>query len=312
MIVDLPDTSTAELNHRLVRIRDDGGAVALGRVLTLVVVTDDPATEPAIEAANQASQEHPCRILVVVRAGDRGPTRLDGQIRVGGDAGASDVIVLRPSGPLTAHPEALIMPLLLPDVPVVAWWAGPPPDAPAHEPIGLLAQRRITDVATTPAPVRALTGLITSHTPGDTDLAWARITGWRAVLAAALDQPPFEPVTSATVTGSRSSAGAALLAGWLASRLACPVEQVVGSGATDPDAGDNPGPTSVRLDRRSGPVELVRADASTGHLDQPGQPRRRVALPPRDLADCLAEELRRLDDDEVYDETLTRGLGLLG
>ncbi|MFV0525606.1 MAG: glucose-6-phosphate dehydrogenase assembly protein OpcA [Acidimicrobiales bacterium] len=303
MIVELPDTSTADLNQHLVRIRDDGGAVALGRVLTLVIVTDDGTVEAAIEAANLASQEHPCRILVAVPGTGRGPARLDGQVRVGGDAGASDVIVLRPSGPLAAHPDAVIVPLLLPDTPVVAWWSGRPPASPSEEPVGRLAHRRITDAAATPRPARTLAGLATGHAAGDTDLAWARITGWRAVLAAALDQPPFEPVVSATVTGAGSSAGSALMAAWLAVRLSCPVHRVTDGNAT--------GLVSVRLDRRSGPVELVRTDESVGHLDQAGQPRRRVALPRRDLAGCLAEELRRLDDDEVYHDTLTRGLGLV-
>ena len=37
----------------------------LGRVLTLVVVTDEANTEDPIEAANAASFEHPCRVIVV-------------------------------------------------------------------------------------------------------------------------------------------------------------------------------------------------------------------------------------------------------
>ena len=37
MIIDLPDTTTRDLNKRLVEERDEGGVVALGRVLTLVI-----------------------------------------------------------------------------------------------------------------------------------------------------------------------------------------------------------------------------------------------------------------------------------
>ena len=39
MIVDLPDTTTSALSKALVKIREEGGAVALGRVLTLVIAT---------------------------------------------------------------------------------------------------------------------------------------------------------------------------------------------------------------------------------------------------------------------------------
>ncbi|CAH0302797.1 hypothetical protein SRABI83_04576 [Arthrobacter sp. Bi83] len=39
-------------------------------------------------------------------------------------------------------------------------------------------------------------------------------------------------------------------------------------------------------------------------LTQPGQPAQRISLPRRSLRDCLAEELRRLDPDEVFGLTL--------
>ena len=39
-------------------------------------------------------------------------------------------------------------------------------------------------------------------------------------------------------------------------------------------------------------------------LSQPGQPDHIIALPARTLDECLAEELRRLDDDPVYGEAL--------
>ena len=39
MIVDLPNTTTSQISKALVKIREEGGAVALGRVLTLVIAT---------------------------------------------------------------------------------------------------------------------------------------------------------------------------------------------------------------------------------------------------------------------------------
>lgn len=41
MIIDLPSTTTSQVNKKLVELRESGGAVALGRVLTLVIVTGD-------------------------------------------------------------------------------------------------------------------------------------------------------------------------------------------------------------------------------------------------------------------------------
>ena len=68
MIVDLPSTSTVAISKRLVQLRQDTGAMAMGRVLTLIIVVDEQDAEEAIEAANDASRQHPCRIIVVISA----------------------------------------------------------------------------------------------------------------------------------------------------------------------------------------------------------------------------------------------------
>ncbi|KGN32573.1 OxPP cycle protein OpcA [Knoellia sinensis KCTC 19936] len=305
MIVDLPSTTTVDISKRLVRLRSETGSMALTRVLTLVIVVDENDADDAIETANDASRQHPCRIIVVVIANRRGAARLDGQIRIGGDAGASEVVVLRLFGPLTAHGRAVVTPLLLADAPIVAWWPAEAPKNPAADPIGEMAQRRITDVARTKGTSKApLTKLAAAYTPGDTDLAWSRITLWRALLTAALDQAPFEPVTSVVVTGGGDSPSAKLLAGWLGHRLRCPVTLVPSRNGS--------GIISVRFDRASGPLDLVRPqNGTTALLSQPGRPERTIALPPRSDAECLADELRRLDPDEVYAEALRQGLDLV-
>lgn len=136
MIVDLPDTTTSKISRKIMALREAGGVIALGRVLTLVVLTKSGLEEDAIEAANEASREHPCRIIVLADAGTDAPTRLDAQIRVGGDAGASEVIVLRGYGELAAQSESLVAALLLPDAPIVAWWPHGAPGTPAGPPSG--------------------------------------------------------------------------------------------------------------------------------------------------------------------------------
>ncbi len=300
MIVDLPSTTTAAVSKKLVQLRQDVGAMALGRVLTLMIVVDEQDAEDAIEAANDASRQHPCRIIAVVTGNRRGSSRLDAQIRVGGDAGASEVVVLRLYGALTEHASSVVTPLLLPDSPVVAWW---PTNAPANvseDPIGQMAQRRITDAANARKPRAELQTRAKTYAKGDTDLAWTRITLWRGLLAAALDQPPYEQVTAATVTGASDSPSTDLLAAWLANCLRCPV--------TRARARAGAGMVSVRLERKSGVVDLVRPDGTTATLAQPRQPDRRISLARRGLAECLADELRRLDPDEIYEEAIRDGL----
>ncbi|GAA3462517.1 glucose-6-phosphate dehydrogenase assembly protein OpcA [Saccharothrix longispora] len=301
MIIDLPSTTTSQVNSKLVQLREEGGAVTLGRVLTLVIVTDDGAkTEGAVDAANDASREHPCRVIVVARGARKAAPRLDAQIRVGGDAGASEVIVLRLYGELANEGASCVVPLLLPDTPVVAWWPNDAPPVPSEDPIGQLAQRRITDAAAEKNPIKALEQRRASYAPGDTDLAWTRLTLWRAMIASAFDLPPYEKVTEAEVSGESDSPSTDLLAAWLAAYLKVPVKRS--------KAARGEGIVDVRLERRSGVVELARPDGKVGTLSQPGQPERRVALQRRQLRDCLAEELRRLDPDEVY-ETALKALG---
>jgi glucose-6-phosphate dehydrogenase assembly protein OpcA len=303
VIRDLTDTTTTGISKTLVRLRNEVGALALGRVLTLVVVVEDTDAQNAIEVANQASRQHPCRIIVVIAGDRRGKNRLDAQIRLGGDAGASEIVVLRLYGALANHGPSVVVPLLLPDSPIVAWWPGEAPADVAKDPIGAMAQRRITDVAEHRNPRLMLKKRAATYAPGDTDLAWTRVTRWRGLLAAALDQPPYEPITGAVVSGAPDSPSSDLLAAWLSRRLRVPVHRVStprGSGIA-----------AVRLERKSGPIDLVRPGDTVATLSQSGQPDRRISLPRRELPECLADELRRLDPDDAYEDALLHGLGAL-
>lgn len=306
MIVDLPDTTVSKIARALVRVREEGGAVALGRVLTLVIVSSHGIQEEAIEAANDASREHPMRVIVLIPDAE-GEARVDAQIRVGGDAGASEVIVLRAFGPAASSQEGLITGLLLPDAPVIAWWPDYPPEVPSASDVGRMAQRRITDAATKPFEKGRLSRLGPSYAPGDTDLAWTRLTHWREQLASVLDQPPYEPVTAVEVVGAGSSPSTGLLAAWLRLKLQVPVVWRYA-----PPSEWEHGIQRVRLTRANGEIVLERSNDIDARLTQPGQPSHDIVLPRRTLRECLAEELRRLDPDLLYGRVITEGWELLG
>uniref|UniRef100_UPI0009AE44C7 glucose-6-phosphate dehydrogenase assembly protein OpcA n=2 Tax=Micrococcaceae TaxID=1268 RepID=UPI0009AE44C7 len=245
---------------------------------------------------------HPCRIIVLADAGAQAPDRLDAQIRVGGDAGASEVIVLRGYGQMAHESESLVAALLLPDAPIVAWWPNGAPESACETSIGAIAHRRITDSANEPDPAQALENIRRTYKAGDTDLAWTRLTNWRIQLAAVLDQVDSDPVSAIAVEGASDSPSTLLLAAWLTLALQAPVTIVADPAGT--------GIRRVRLTRASGDVQLFRPGLSVAELTQPGQPAQRIALPRRSLKDCLAEELRRLDPDEVFGEVITMGLPL--
>ncbi|GAC68765.1 glucose-6-phosphate dehydrogenase assembly protein OpcA [Gordonia soli] len=292
MIKDLPDTSTVAVSKELVKMRESGGAVTLGRVLTLVVKTDlGEPTEGAIEAANAASREHPCRVIVVASGERTVESRLDAQIRVGGDAGASEVVVLNLYGELADHGHSVVIPFLLPDTPVVTWWPGHAPAVPAQDSLGQLGHRRITDASHDGDAAAALASRRAGYAPGDSDIAWSQITPWRALLASAFDRPPHTTVDSVKVTGPAESPSVDLLAGWLRSALGAPTLRARGS-------------FEVRIERSDGVLILAVDQNNNAVLSSPNRPDGRIAMMVRGISDCLAEELRRLDPDEIYELAL--------
>ncbi len=294
MIVDLTDTTAGAIAAALVQARHSAGVPTVGMVMTLVIVTDERDHYDALRAALDAAREHPSRILVTILRPGKMKARLDAEVRFLGDSGPGETVVMRMHGELADHAESVLVPLLLPDAPVVAWWPGQAPEVPAENPVGALAQRRITDSASAEDPSAELVRRSHGYYPGDTDLAWTRITQWRSLLAATLDTP-LGPISSGSVSCEPGSPSADLLALWLESRLGAPIERIVSGG---------PGITGVTLTSESGDITVARPDGRAAHLIRPGQPERQVSLLQRETAEIIAEEMRRLDPDEVYGEVV--------
>ncbi|MFE5942440.1 glucose-6-phosphate dehydrogenase assembly protein OpcA [Streptomyces sp. NPDC056480] len=302
MKIDLTDTNSSKINKAILEGRRAVGTPAAGVVLTLVVVTDEENAYDAVKAANEASREHPSRILVVIKRHARSPhgrheTRLDAEVRLGTDAGSGETVLLRLHGELGDRADSVVLPLLLPDAPVVVWWPVDAPEVPSLDPLGSLAQRRITDMYAVEDPLAALEKRAASYAPGDTDLAWTRLTPWRSMLAAALDQAP-QTVTSAAVESEAENPSAELLARWFEVRLGVPVDRVVT---------DGPVVTAVRMGTADGEIRIDRPEGPVARLSIPGQPGRVLALKVRTTAELIAEELRRLDPDDAYAASLRGG-----
>src|ERR1700744_6116325 len=293
MTIDLTDTTTGAIHEALTDARRRMGGPTSGMVLTLIIVTDESAQYDAVRAANHAGREHPSRVLAVITRKPKNESRLDAEIRVG-ESGPGETILLRMYGPLGQHADSVAAPLLAPDVPVVTWWPDEAPPAPGSDPLGAVAQRRVTDAASSEAPREMLLALAKAYQPGDTDLSWTRATPWRSLLAATLDQP-YPELLNGEVLAEPDNPSADLIAAWLAHRLG--IEVVRGESG-------GPGITEVGFDTAEGRVSLSRPDGRNATLSWPGRPERRVALHRRDTTELIAEELRRLEPDEVYAETL--------
>jgi glucose-6-phosphate dehydrogenase assembly protein OpcA len=235
-------------------------------------------------------------VITVISRDARGTSsRLDAEIRMG-ETGPGETVLLRMYGPVAEHADTVVIPLLVPDTPVVTWWPGRAPKAPSEDPLGALAQRRVTDAYVARDRLGTLARLGEVYKPGDTDFTWTRITPWRTLLAASLDQPHGD-ILSGVVEAEPDSPSAELLAAWLSVRLGVPVDRLESTG---------PGVTAVRLATADGDLAVTRPDGRVASLSRPGQPDRQVALHRRPMPELLAEELRRLDPDEIYHDAVTR------
>ena len=299
-MIELTDTTSSKIAAEFIRSRTRAGSPAMGMVMTLIIVApEDDATE-ALVAAKRASREHPSRVLGVILGDARGTGHVNAQVG-SGDGWGGEIAVIRLKGEVVKHAESVVLPLLLPDSPVAIWWPTTAPADPAADPLGNLAQRRITDSAGVPrGKSTAMLRQCQAYAPGNTDLSWTRLTPWRALLAAALDQHPLK-VTGAKVTAERISPSADLLVAWLCDRLKVKVKRGNSAG---------PGITEVTMDTREGPIRISRADGRLATFTSPHRPDRPVALKRREIPALLAEELRRLDEDDAYARTAAKLVAL--
>jgi glucose-6-phosphate dehydrogenase assembly protein OpcA len=297
---ELENTNASAIAAEFVRARTRAGSPAMGMVMTLIIVVPDSDAEAAMHAAQRASREHPGRVLGVILGDARGAPQVDATVAIGGGWGGETALI-RLRGEVVRYAESVVLPLLLPDSPVAIWWPTDPPDDPADDPLGALAKRRITDsAAVNRGKSSEMLRQCQSYAPGNTDLSWTRLTPWRALLAAALDQHPIK-VTRASVSAERISPSADLLVAWLNDRLKVPVER---------HTSDGPGITQVVMDTRQGPISIVREDGRLATFSSPDRPDRPVALKRREVPALLTEELRRLDEDDVYAATAKRLVAL--
>jgi glucose-6-phosphate dehydrogenase assembly protein OpcA len=154
--------------------------------------------------------------------------------------------------------------------------------------------RRLTDAAASHRPLATLKARARDYSPGDTDLSWTRLTPWRALLAAALDQYPAK-IKSVFIEAENGNPSADLLAAWLRSRLKVDVTRKISNG---------PGLTAVRMATAAGDIAITRPDGLLAYYAVPGQPERLVALKRRDYTELISEELRRMDADDVYERAV--------
>ena len=297
MNIDLTDTTSSKINAALVKARRAIGTPAMGMVLTLVIVTDEADHYDALKAASDASTEHPSRILVVIkRVGrSRATGRRPGSTPRSGSAatpGSGETVVLRLHGELADHAQSVVLPLLLPDAPVVVWWPEDAPAEPRQGPAGPAGpaphhrRRRGRGPGRRARPARRrATHPATPTWPGPGSPRGAAC--W----------PPRWTSSTAPITRRWSRARSTTRA---ANCWRCGSPSGCGS-RSSARLSEGPGLTAVRLETAE------RRDLPGPRRRRPGRARRSRASRTGtsrssggSTAELIAEELRRLDPDETY------------
>lgn len=302
-MIALWDTTATEVVTALASERQSAGGTS-GLALNLVVIVDEKGEREAEAALTLAAQQHPCRLLIVVRRDNHHTDpRLDAEIVVGGRLGPCEAVVMRMYGPLANHAESVVMPLLAPDVPVVTCWFVPPPHCAAEDPLGAFADRRISYSARSQDPVAALAVRASDYNPGDTDLCWTRITYWRSLIASAFDTATAD-AASVTITADAADPSASLLAGWLGGRLG--IRPTIADTEVIRNSEHLPAIKAVSISLTNGDdITVTRDEAGHTQLRRTGFPDRSQILNGRTLGELLAEELRHLDPDQPYAAALS-------
>lgn len=209
------------------------------RVLNLIVVTrGDAAAEHATATVAKLTLRHPHRAIVVNANGHAEADQLEAWVQAhcqlpqpGRPRVCGEQITIEAHGPALDRVPNTILPLLVPDVPVMLWWMrGAPFDDPRFAKFGDIVDRVIVDSATFDAPETTLARMAAQLASGTrvSDLAWSRLTPWRELTAQFFDAPAMVPhlaeITQVTVNyeampDADDRSPALLLVAWLAARL---------------------------------------------------------------------------------------------
>jgi glucose-6-phosphate dehydrogenase assembly protein OpcA len=188
----------------------------------------------------------------------------------GDRAVCAEVIRVHLGGERARHPASVVMPMLVADLPVFCRWRGQPPFDEVFDELVDVVDRLIVDSTEWERELGAPYAELAARFDrvAVSDIAWERTERWRRMLAAAW---PFE-AKSIRVRGTHAQA--ALLGGWLRSRLGHDV-------AVEHEQADVL--TAVSVDGE--PIDAP-----------PGEP-----PPPSDL---LSDQLDQFGPDRIYEDAV--------
>jgi glucose-6-phosphate dehydrogenase assembly protein OpcA len=276
------DVRLADVDHAIAELRaataTEGSQPSLRTsVMTHMAWVPEGWVDRARAALSGMAERHPSRTILLLPEPDAGADGIDATVSLacyavpGVDREiCSEVVELRLRGLRAKAPASIVEPLLISDLPVFLRWRGEPPwGAQELDQLVGVTDRLIVDSTEwddLPFPYRRLAELF--DRTAVSDIAWARTSRWRALLATLW--PDIASVATVRITGT--SAQALLVAGWLRSRL--------GRDDIELEHVDAPRLEGIELDGKPAPFP-------------PGDP----PIP----SDVLSDELDRYVRDPVYE-----------
>jgi glucose-6-phosphate dehydrogenase-like protein OpcA len=272
----LTSVSAIERELSSLRMAEERSARLRTSVMTHIAWVPEEWVEAAEDVLSGLAERHPSRTIVLFP--HSGPGGVEGEVRSDsfplGEQRVlcTDTIRIRLRGTSAEHPASVVEPLIVPDLPVFLRWRGLPDfGSSAFQELTGVVDRLIIDSTEWPGLPGAYAELSKIFDRvAVSDIAWARTSRWRLMLASLW--PEIADVERIKVTGT--VAQAELLAGWLRSRLGRPVE-------LEHEAADK--------------LDGVEIDAEPAPFP-PGDP----PVP----ADQLSDELDKLSRDRVYEEAV--------
>ena len=267
-------TTVSEIEHTLAALRvGDSGVRLRTNVMTHIAWVPEEWVEAAEDVLAGLGERHPSRTIVLFPQsggqGLEGKVESDSFLMNEGLTVCTDTIRIQLHGTAAEHPATVVEPLLVSDLPVFLRWRGVPPfDDSAFDELIDVADRLIVDSTEWPGLPKPYARMAEVFDRiAVSDIAWARTSRWRPMLASLW--PAIARVERIKVTGTEAQAQ--LLAGWLRSRLDRPIA-----------------------------LEHEPSNKLVG-VELDGQP---ASFPPGDPpapADLLSDELDKLSRDPVYE-----------
>ena len=219
------DVTVAQIERELAELREPGDLRT--SVMTHMAWVPSEWREAARETLAGLAERHPSRSILLFPEPDSDRDALDTVVAIERYALAeldrhvcSEVVELHLHGETAAGPASVVMPLLLPDLPAFIRWRGRPPFATdVFERLVAVVDRLVVDsLEWEDAPASYADLARWFERVAVSDIVWTRTLRWRRAIA---QRWPLEP-SVLEVRGPIQEA--ALLVGWLRSRLGRDVE----------------------------------------------------------------------------------------